>query len=68
MARKPRLAPDVASQKVEGGLPNIVVEVLPDNTVNHDGKHHGPGDSFEVEGPTAIALVQGGHVKIVGSK
>jgi len=48
-------------------IPNIVCEVLPDNSVNHDNKTHGPGDTFEVEGPTAIALVQAGHVSIVGS-
>jgi hypothetical protein len=48
-------------------VPNIVCEVLPGNTVVHGGKHHEPGDQFEVEGPTAIALVQAGHVSIVGS-
>ena len=48
-------------------MPDIVVEVLPENTVNHDGEHHEEGDTFAVEGPTAVALAQGGHVKIVGS-
>jgi hypothetical protein len=48
-------------------IANIVCEVLPENTVIHGGEHHAPGDTFEVEGPTAISLVQNGHVKIVGS-
>lgn len=53
--------------QVTRAIPNIIVEVLPDNSATHQGKPHGPGDTFEVEGPTAISLVQAGHVKIVGS-
>jgi hypothetical protein len=73
-------APPEDGERVSVGagraIPNIIVEVLPDNTVNSAAidtdkvatvEPHGPGDTFEIEGPTAIALVQGGHVKIVGS-
>lgn len=53
--------------QVTRAIPNIIVEVLPGNSASHQGKPHAEGDTFEVEGPTAIALVQAGHVKIVGS-
>jgi hypothetical protein len=48
-------------------MPNLVVRVKDDNTVNHDGKHYDPGDTFDVEAYTAVALVQAGHVDIVGN-
>jgi hypothetical protein len=58
----------------------LVVRVLPNQHVVHEGKNyygegypqiHGDSDSdnseFEIDGPTAFALVMGGHVAIVRS-
>jgi hypothetical protein len=52
-----------------GGMADLLVEVLPDNTVKDEsGKHHEAGSQFAVEGLTAVGLAQAGHVKIVGTK
>lgn len=57
------------AQHVPGGMPSIVVEVLEGESIcGPDEKTHGPGDTFEIEGPSAIALVLAGHVTIVSSK
>ena len=52
---------------VVGGWGNLVVEVNEDHTASHEGEQYGPGDTFEVEGLTAVALAQAGAVKIVGT-
>jgi hypothetical protein len=61
-------------------VPPITVEVLPGNTVSEgDQVYYGEGypfapeghtgnDQVTLDGPTAIALVQAGHVRIVGSE
>lgn len=60
-------APGELSAEAAPAIPNIVCRVKDGNTIVHGSRHHDPGDEFEVEGPTAIAMVQGGHVDIVGS-
>lgn len=52
---------------VTRNLPPIPCVVLDDNTMTHDGKHYGAGDPILLDGPTAIAMVQQGHVKIQGA-
>lgn len=64
---------DAASEKIEASvttaIPNIIVEVLDGESIcGPDEQTYGPGDTFEIEGPSAVALVQAGHVTIVGSK
>jgi hypothetical protein len=62
-----RKGEEVSAQKGRA-IPNIIVEVLPGESVcGPDEKTYGPGDTFEIEGPSAIALVQAGHVSISGS-
>lgn len=64
---KEKPAETVAAQAGRA-IPNIIVEVLPGESVcGPDEKTYGPGKTFEIEGPSAIALVQAGHVSISGS-
>jgi hypothetical protein len=61
------------------GIPEMIVEVAPGNTVSHDGEtYYGEGypfapeghkgnDELSLDGPTAIALMQGGHVRVKGA-
>lgn len=70
LAEAQQQAADAASglaAVVTRGIPPITVEVLPGNTVGHDDVAYEEGQQIEMSGPTAIALVQSGHVKIVGS-
>lgn len=59
-------------------IPEMEVEVLPGNTVSHNGvTYYGEGYSIApdehagsrltVDGPTALALMQAGHVRIAGA-
>lgn len=54
--------PEDVAANAAPAVPNVWVRVRDDNTAVHGGEHHGPGDEFEVEGPTAFALFAGGHV------
>lgn len=56
----------VASQ-VTRAIPDLVVVVREGNTVSHGGKEYLAGDEVSLEGPTAISLLQGGHVTIKGN-
>lgn len=60
------------------GMPEILVEVLPGQMVSHAGRsYYGAGYSFApdsqdendttvlLDGPTAVSLIQGGHVRRV---
>jgi hypothetical protein len=55
------------SSQVTRAIPNIICEVRPGESVGIGEETHNEGDRFEIEGPSAIALVQAGHVTIVGS-
>jgi hypothetical protein len=46
---------------VTQGVPNILVEVLPNNVVGE----HSEGEQFEMDGPSALAYIQLGYVKAV---
>lgn len=60
-------------------IPEMEVEVLPGNTVSHNGEsYYGEGyplapeghkgnDTLSLDGPTAIALMQSGHVTVKGA-
>lgn len=64
---------------VSRDVPQMVVEVLPGNHISHEGQdyygedyplEHGEsaGSEFTLDGPTAIALVMAGQVRIVSSE
>lgn len=46
------------------GVPEIEVEVSAGNVVGHDGKDYEEGEKVKLDGPTAIALLQAGHVSL----
>lgn len=48
-------------------VPDMIVEVLPGNEVKHGDKLYTEGQKVSLEGPTAVALLQMGHVMIRGS-
>jgi hypothetical protein len=60
-------------------IPDVIVEVLPNNSVSHNDKtYYGVGypfapdghtkaDTLKLEGPTAMALMASGHVVIQGT-
>jgi hypothetical protein len=57
---------EIAAQ-VTRAVPDIIVKVLPGQSVGLGDDNHVAGDEFQIAGPSAIALVQAGHVSIVGS-
>lgn len=55
-------AQQLQAQVARGGTPHLVVEVLPGNTIHHEGETYSEGDKFAVEGLTAVGLLTAGHV------
>lgn len=55
------------SAAVTRGVPQMKVKVLKNNVVSYEGKTYEEGKEFKMEGPTAIAFVQMGHVEITGT-
>lgn len=53
---------------VSRDVPDVIVEVLPDNVVSREGKQYESGDTVHLAGPEALALVSLGHARIVGVK
>jgi hypothetical protein len=49
---------------VTQGVPEIRVRVAPNNTVSHEGEAYAEGDELTLDGPTAIAWMQAGHVEL----
>jgi hypothetical protein len=47
---------------VTQGVPPIKVKVLPGQQVGHDGVMYEEGGEVELDGPSAIALIQLGYV------
>ena len=61
-------AQQARAEVARGGMDPLIVKVLPGNTLKDEfGEHHGPGSTFAVDGLTAVALAQGGHVTITGT-
>lgn len=52
---------------VTRNVPDMNVEVLPGQEVKHGDTLYTEGESLSLEGPTAVSLLQNGHVKITGS-
>lgn len=51
---------------VTQNLPPIKVRVLPGNGITEKGVGYSEGEVVELDGPTAIAMVQAGHAEIAG--
>jgi hypothetical protein len=74
-----RVALDVAAQAasdaqaglvavVSRDVPRVIVEVLANNVMCHEGESYGEGDEFAIGGADAISLMQQGHVIIKGAE
>lgn len=56
----------LAVQKTQN-VPRLLVEVNENNEVSHEGEHFLAGKTLALDGPTALALFQAGHVSIRGT-
>lgn len=59
---------DGVNASVTQAMPKLTVEVLPDVHCFIDGVEVKPGETAEVDGPSAVNLVMLGHAKIVETK
>lgn len=58
--------PGAPAVTVSQGIPDMVVIVNDGETLGHDDVMYEPGDEVTLPGPTALALVQMGHVTLKG--